>query len=119
MKGMDRKVVVITGISRGLGRAMAEEFARRGHTVAGCSRSESARVEISKALPGAHLFSAVDVCDTLTVENWAKTVVDKVGAPDLLLNNAALVNQNAALWEIAPAEFSKVIDVNIKGVFHV
>src|SRR5207302_9465479 len=39
--------------------------------------------------------------------------------PDLLVNNAALVNDNAPLWEVPPDQFSRVIDVNIKGVYHV
>jgi NAD(P)-dependent dehydrogenase (short-subunit alcohol dehydrogenase family) len=113
---MDRKMVVITGVSRGLGRAMLQEFAGRGHDVAGCSRSNVA--ELTKEFPKG-VFESVDVCDAVAVEQWAKRVVQKVGAPDLLVNNAALVNQNAPLWEVPPDEFSRVIDVNIKGVYHV
>ena len=41
------------------------------------------------------------------------------GVPDLLVNNAALMNQNAPLWEVAQEEFDNVIDVNIKGVANV
>jgi NAD(P)-dependent dehydrogenase (short-subunit alcohol dehydrogenase family) len=113
---MDRKVVVITGVSRGLGHAMLEEFARRGHTVAGCSRSNV--TDLGKRFP-AGVFGMVDVCDPVAVEHWAKEVIAKLGAPDLLLNNAALVNENAPLWEVLPEQFSRVIDVNIKGVYHV
>ncbi len=114
---MDRKVVVITGVSRGLGRAMLGEFARRGHTVAGCSRSSMA--DLAKEFPGPHLFETVDVCDAGGVEQWAQRVVQKIGAPDLLLNNAAMVNDNAVLWKVPPEQFGRVIDVNIKGVYHV
>jgi NAD(P)-dependent dehydrogenase (short-subunit alcohol dehydrogenase family) len=113
---MDPKVVVITGVSRGLGHAMLEEFARRGHTVAGCSRSNVA--ELARKFPGG-VFDPVDVCDASAVERWAKEVIQKLGAPDLLVNNAALVNENAPLWEVPPEQFSRVIDVNIKGVYHV
>ncbi len=113
------KVVVITGASRGLGRAMVEEFIRRGHTVAGCGRSKAAVGELSRLFAAPHHFEAVDVADPAAVESWGAEVIKKLGPPDLLLNNAALINRNAPLWEIDPAEFGQVIDVNIKGVFHV
>src|SRR5689334_22350380 len=116
---MDRRVVLITGVSRGLGRAMLEEFAAQGHTVIGCSRSATPINDLRKEFPAPHSFTAVDVCDAKTVEAWANDVVKLSGPPSLLLNNAALVNHNAPLWEIGPDEFNQVIDVNIKGVFNV
>src|SRR5262249_21384812 len=51
------------------------------------------------------------------VQAWAKRLVDSHAAPDLLINNAALINHNAPLWQVPPAEFDQVIDVNIKGVY--
>src|SRR5207253_10833767 len=45
--------------------------------------------------------------------------IDAVGVPDLLINNAALINRNAPLWRVSTDEFSRVIDVNIKGVANV
>jgi NAD(P)-dependent dehydrogenase (short-subunit alcohol dehydrogenase family) len=50
---------------------------------------------------------------------WAKTILATHAAPDLLLNNAALINRNAPLWKISAQEFSAVMDVNIKGVANV
>ena len=49
------------------------------------------------------------------VARFCELILQKHGAPDLLLNNAALINHNAPLWEISADEFSRVIDVNIKG----
>jgi NAD(P)-dependent dehydrogenase (short-subunit alcohol dehydrogenase family) len=115
----EKKVVVITGVSRGLGRAMMTEFAASGHVVAGCSRSEKPLAEIRAKLGTPHLFSALDVCDLKRVESWAAEVSQKVGVPDLVVNNAALINRSAPLWELSGEEFSDVIDVNIKGVFNV
>src|SRR5688500_5037800 len=111
--------IVITGVSRGLGRAMAEGFIERGHTVHGCARSEKAVAELRKAFSGAHTFEALDVRDDAAVAAWAKRVLDSVGAPDLLLNNAALVNRNAVLWNVPAREFSDVIVVTVKGVVNV
>ena len=113
------KTVLITGASRGLGRAMTEEFIRQGHVVIGCGRSESAMAELKKQFPPPNDFTAVDVASDEQVAAWAKRVLQSHGAPDLLLNNAALIARNAPLWEVPAQEFSDVIDVNIKGVANV
>jgi NAD(P)-dependent dehydrogenase (short-subunit alcohol dehydrogenase family) len=113
------KIILITGVSRGLGRAMAEEFIRLGHTVIGCGRSEKAVAELKKQFPAPHDFASVDVSSDEQVASWAKRVLASHAAPDLLLNNAALINRNAPLWEVSAKEFSDVIDVNIKGVGNV
>lgn len=113
------KLVVITGTSRGLGRAMVEEFIRRGHTVVGCGRSAAAIVELARRHPAPHDFAAVDVASDEAVQAWAQRILQSHGAPDLLLNNAALINRNAPLWEVSAREFSEVVDVNVKGVANV
>ncbi len=116
---MERRRILITGVSRGLGLAMTEEFIRLGHTVVGCARSAPAIVKLSERFPSPHRFAVVDVSDDDQVAAWAKLVLQEVGAPDLLLNNAGLINENASLWNVPAEEFSRVVDVNIKGVFHV
>lgn len=115
---MAARRIVITGAGRGLGRAMAEKFAALGHTVWGCSRQASSVEALKKRFGPPHRFEAVDVTDDAAVERWAKSVLNE-GPPDLLLNNAAVVNDNAPLWQVPAEQFSRVIDVNIKGVFHV
>ncbi|MDA1049864.1 MAG: SDR family NAD(P)-dependent oxidoreductase [Planctomycetota bacterium] len=116
---MDHRRILITGVSRGLGLAMTEEFIRLGHTVVGCARSGPAIAKLSDRFPSPHRFDVVDVSDDDQVAKWAKLVIREIGAPDLLLNSAALINENASLWNVPPAEFSRVVDVNIKGVYHV
>jgi NAD(P)-dependent dehydrogenase (short-subunit alcohol dehydrogenase family) len=113
------KTILITGVSRGLWRALTEEFIRLGHTAIGCGRSEKAMASLRDRHAGANDFCVVDVVDDAGVAAWAKRVLGVYGAPDLLLNNAALINRNAPLWEIPAGEFSSVIDVNIKGVANV
>ena len=113
------KRIVITGVSRGLGRALVEEFAREGHQVAGCSRSPEPVEELKKQFPAPHRFDVLDVSDEKHVATWAREVLIEFGPPDLLLNNAALINANNVLWEIPAGEFSRLIDVNIKGVYYV
>jgi NAD(P)-dependent dehydrogenase (short-subunit alcohol dehydrogenase family) len=109
-------VIVLTGVSRGLGRAMAEEFIRSGHTVYGCSRSESEIEQLSARHGAPHLFRALDVASDEAVKTWATELLDVGGPPQLLVNNAGVINRNALLWQVSAAEFSFVIDVNVKGV---
>jgi NAD(P)-dependent dehydrogenase (short-subunit alcohol dehydrogenase family) len=113
------KTILITGVSRGLGRAMAEEFIRLGHTVIGCGRSEKEIGQLQKQFPSPHNFHVVDVSEDKDVATWASEILKSHAAPDLLLNNAALINRNAPLWEVPAQEFSDIIDVNIKGVTNV
>jgi NAD(P)-dependent dehydrogenase (short-subunit alcohol dehydrogenase family) len=113
------RVVLITGVTKGLGKAMAARFAELGHRVIGCGRQVQAIESLRSQWPSPHRFDAVDVASDDHVAQWAKQVLSEVGPPDLLLNNAAVINRNAALWEVPVAEFDAVIDVNIKGVTNV
>lgn len=98
---------------------MADEFIRLGHVVIGCGRSGKAITDLASAFGTPHRFDVVDVANDAEVEAWASDVIESHGAPDLLLNNAALVNRNAPLWLVPAPEFDAVIDVNIKGVANV
>jgi NAD(P)-dependent dehydrogenase (short-subunit alcohol dehydrogenase family) len=115
---MATRRVVLTGATRGLGRAMTERLVALGHHVIGCGRGVKQVEELSRQFP-AHDFAAVDVTDWPRVRAWADEVIGKHGPPDLLLNNAALINANAPLWEVPAEEFDRLIDVNVKGVANV
>ena len=113
------KTIVITGATRGLGRALVSAFATAGHTVLGCGRSAGHVQGLRTDFPGPHLFAQVDVTDAAAVAAWADEVLAKHGPPDLLVNNAALINTPAPLWEVPADEFRAVVEVNVVGVFHV
>ena len=112
-------MIVITGVSKGLGRALAEGFAALGHTIIGCSRSAS-DLERLTALPGtSHDFSVVDVSSDEQVRNWASRIIAEFGVPDLLINNAAVINRNAKLWQIDAEEFDRSMAINVSGTANV
>ncbi|MEM9290726.1 MAG: SDR family oxidoreductase [Acidobacteriota bacterium] len=111
--------VLVTGVSRGLGRALAEGLALRGHTVLGCARSEKRVRELAANLGGGHDLRAVDITDREAVDHWAKGVVERYGAPDLVLNNAAVINPRLPLLELTAEDFDQVLDVNVKGSVYV
>jgi NAD(P)-dependent dehydrogenase (short-subunit alcohol dehydrogenase family) len=113
------KLILITGVSKGLGYAMTEGFIKQGHTVIGCARSKEAIEKIKNSFSAPNDFTTVDVADEQQVEKWAVEVLSKYEPPDILINNAAIINHPAPLWEIPSEEFSKLIDINIKGVVNI
>lgn len=116
---MSSKTIVITGVTRGLGLAMARYFANSGHTVVGCARSADLAAKLAAEIGEPHRISVVDVTDDAAVANWASETIAAGLVPDLLLNSAAIINQNNFLWNVPSDEFSRIVDINIKGVFHV
>lgn len=127
--GVPQRTVLITGVSRGLGKALALEIAKRGHNVIGCSRSQenlnSLQADLSSSSSSSHsnpsssdkhLFMNVDVRSNSSVEELARAVVEKKGVPDIIVNNAGTINRNNRIWEVPVEEFDAVIDTNIKGV---
>jgi NAD(P)-dependent dehydrogenase (short-subunit alcohol dehydrogenase family) len=113
------RFVLITGATRGLGRAMTEELVRAGHTVVGCGRSERGVALLRERYDKPHDFYEVDVASDEQVQSWASLILTHYGPPDLLLNNAAVINRNAPLWDVPAREFNAVVDINVKGVANV
>jgi NAD(P)-dependent dehydrogenase (short-subunit alcohol dehydrogenase family) len=114
-----KRQIVITGATRGCGRAMTEGLIRLGHTVHGCGRDAGQIAALAKQFPAPHSFTVVDVTNDTAVAAWSQQVPKHAGPPDLLLNNAATINPNALLWETSDAEFRNTIEVNIIGVANV
>lgn len=111
--------ILITGVSRGLGKALCEEFAQQGHRVAGCARSEEAIVNLRATLGDSHHFEAVDLTSDSAVQAWIATLEAQWGVPDLVINNAAIINKNAPLWEVPFDDFEQLVRINITAVFSV
>jgi NAD(P)-dependent dehydrogenase (short-subunit alcohol dehydrogenase family) len=110
---------VLTGVTRGLGLAMTEKFIELGHTVFGCGRSRDVIEMLRVRFRPPHDFAALDVALESQVEPWAARLLSSHGSPDLLINNAGVINHSAPLWQVPSDEFDRLIDVNVKGVANV
>ena len=115
---MSNKVALVTGCTRGLGRALVEALIAEGLTVVGCGRMLKLIEDLNEQYAPRHSFYPVDVADDDDVAKLAGIVLEEVGTPDLLINNAAIANEPVSLWEVSQSEFSRLIDTNIKGTFH-
>jgi len=114
-----KKIVVITGVTRGLGRAMSDKLIALGHTVLGCGRSQDVIEQLRAANTKRHDFDVVDVTSDDQVREWVSRLHKKCGAPDFVINNAGTISANAELWKVDAKEFDAVIDANIKGTANV
>jgi NAD(P)-dependent dehydrogenase (short-subunit alcohol dehydrogenase family) len=112
---MKLKTVVITGCTRSLGRAMIPVFIDAGWQVAGCGRDEPRIAKLRQQIAPPHFFEVCDVSREADVASFCAKVLERFGPPDLVLNNAAIMNPPAPLWEIGAGDFSRIIDINIKG----
>ena len=83
------RIVVLTGVTRGLGRAMLKELVAAGRTVAGCGRNTGYIETLRREYPAPHRFASEDVSNDVEVSHWAAHILNTVGVPDLLINNAA------------------------------
>ncbi|RDY07537.1 NADPH-dependent pterin aldehyde reductase, partial [Mucuna pruriens] len=122
MNSAGSRTVLITGVGKGLGRALALELASRGHTIIGCCRSQDNLNSIQSQLSSSnqnHLFLNADVKSNESVEEMARIVMDKKSVPDIIVNNAGTINKNNKLWEVPAEEFDAVMDTNVKGTANV
>lgn len=113
------KVIVLTGCSRGLGCALLDEFCAAGHRVHGIARSEAAINELNERHAISGSFSIADVCNEADIEHWSRDVMEQDGPPDIVINNAAMINQPANLWDVPEAEFEQLLAANLSGVHRV
>ena len=110
------KTVVISGSTSGLGKEMSIEFAKRGWVVAGFGKTKSKVDEITKIMGVKHQIKECDVSCNKSVKLFSESIIKKLGVPELLINNAAVMNAPKPLWEVPREEFDHLTNVNINGV---
>lgn len=108
------KLFFITGVSSGLGRALAEEALKAGHRVVGTVRNELARTEFEALAPGRSLGRILDVTDFDAIPTIVDAVEQEVGAVDVLVNNAGYGHEG--IMEESPmSEILAQFNVNVFG----
>lgn len=113
------KVALVTGASRGIGRAVALELGRLGATVVGTATSESGANNISEGLKAAGVTGqgmVLNVTDATSVAEVYKAITEQFGAPLILVNNAGITKDNL-MMRMKDEEWDDVIDTNLKSVY--
>ena len=113
------KVAIVTGATKGIGRACAEEYAKEGCRVTLAGRSEDlgqAAAEEITAQGGQAMFVACDVSDSAQVNSMVAATIERFGGLDIMLSNAG-INNKAEFLDVGEEDWDRVIDVNLKGVF--
>lgn len=110
------KVAIITGASRGIGKAIAKEFVDNGASVVICGKDKTKLDQTVKEL-GAFAIPA-DITKESEVQNLIDKTVEKFGRLDILVNNAGIFPKIKLLHEISDSEWRDVLDVNLNGPFY-
>lgn len=114
------RVVLVTGASRGLGRALVLRLAAAGAHVAACARGLDTLASIESELPTgapAPLFAAVDVADAPATESFVADIVTRWGRIDGLVNNASILDERVPLRDVDVDTWRQTIETNLTGAF--
>ena len=117
MRELEGQVAVVTGGSRGIGRAIACELSRAGASLAVVARSEDRAGETVALLDGPGMALACDVADPGQCSDLAATVQDQLGPVDVLVNNAGITRDNI-LIRLKDEDWEAVLETNLRGAFN-
>jgi len=113
------RVAVVTGSARGIGLAIAQRLLASGASVALWDRDAAAveRTVAELAAGDAAFAVSVDVTAAASIAAAAAATLRRFGKIDILVNNAGITGGNATSWELAPADWRQVLEVNLTGPF--
>jgi len=115
----ESKIALVTGASRGIGAAIADKLGAAGYIVVGTATSQSGADKISQRLADAKSIGAgmvLDVTQIESIEQLLKSVIEKFGAPTILVNNAGITKDNI-LMRMKEDEWLDVVNTNLTAVF--
>jgi len=116
LMSFEGKIALVTGASRGIGRAIAEKLSACGATVIGTATSEPGAESISTYLAGKGKGLQLDVSDSASIEVFLEKIRGEFGEVDILVNNAGITRDNL-LMRMKEEEWQSILDTNLTSVF--
>lgn len=116
MSGLEGKIALVTGASRGIGRAIAEQLVNDGAKVIGTATSDGGASAISEYLGENGTGMVLNVSEPESIENLLQQIKDQFGVIDILINNAGITRDNL-LMRMKDSEWSDIIETNLTPIF--
>ncbi|STY90404.1 3-oxoacyl-ACP reductase FabG [Moraxella bovis] len=114
---MIRKIILVTGASRGIGRAIAEQFASEGHFVIGTATSERGAEAIEEYLSeSGGIGRVLDVCDDAAIDKLFEEIDSVYGSVNVLVNNAG-ITKDGLLMRMKDEDWASVLDTNLTAIY--
>jgi len=113
---MDKRVVIVTGAAKGIGKAIAQRMVKDNYITILVDIDTVNGKLLAKELNGIVRFISCDICNADDVENLFNTVMEEFGHVDVLVNNAGIIKDNV-IWKMPVEDFDQVININLKGAW--
>jgi 3-oxoacyl-[acyl-carrier protein] reductase len=111
-------VAVVTGAATGIGKAIAQRLVKAGAIVAVADLNFSGAREVAAVLGGSSFAVQCDISRRQSVEEAVEAVLKQAGQIDILVNNAGIAGRAAPLWEQSDEDWSRIIEINMNGLFY-
>ncbi len=113
---MDKRVAIITGAAKGIGKAIAERMTKENYIVILVDIDKENGETLTKNLGNTAKFFSCDISDEKDVSSLFDSVKQEFGRVDVIINNAGIIKDNV-IWKMPVEDFDQVVDINLKGTW--